>query len=133
MPSISRVCAVVLRQRDGLEVLAFRHPKAGLQLIKGRPDAGETPPQTAKRELFEESGVQATATNDIGLAMVAPGQIWAFVDCATAPLPENWVHHCADDDGLMFEFFWHPLNAEPGADWHATFRQALGFLRDRKQ
>jgi len=52
-----KVCPVVHQQVDGvLEVLAFRHPSAGNQFVKGTIEDGEPPPTAALRELREESG-----------------------------------------------------------------------------
>ncbi|MGK9264493.1 NUDIX domain-containing protein [Sinorhizobium meliloti] len=43
--------------KHGLEVLAFRHPSAGNQFVKGTIQQGEQPRDAAKRELLEESGL----------------------------------------------------------------------------
>ncbi|PJX25247.1 hypothetical protein CAP48_04060 [Advenella sp. S44] len=45
---MENACSVVVRtSEDGLEVLAFRHPSAGKQFVKGTIEEGETP-QEAK-------------------------------------------------------------------------------------
>ncbi len=35
----------------------FRHPLAGIQLVKGTVEPSENPADAARRELFEESGL----------------------------------------------------------------------------
>ena len=40
---VDKVVPVVIRRRDKLEVLAFRHPQVGTQLVKGSLEAGEEP------------------------------------------------------------------------------------------
>ena len=35
----------------------FRHPLAGIQLVKGTVEPSESPEDAARRELFEESGL----------------------------------------------------------------------------
>ena len=37
--AVDKACPVVLRHTTELEVLAFRHPLAGLQLVKGTVEA----------------------------------------------------------------------------------------------
>lgn len=56
--TVDKACAVVLRDRGVLEILAFEHPLAGLQLVKGSVEAGESTCATAVRELMEEAGIQ---------------------------------------------------------------------------
>lgn len=64
--TVDKACAVVLRDRGVLEILAFEHPLAGLQLVKGSVEAGESTCATAVRELMEEAGIQATAKRNLG-------------------------------------------------------------------
>ncbi len=132
MPA-NKACPVVLRQRAGLEILAFEHPLAGLQLVKGSIEAGEASAVAAVRELAEEAGVQGVAIGPLGLWHAGfGGQVWAFHECRVAhALPERWSHRCADDGGHEFSFFWHPLADKPSEHWHPLFQQALAFLRER--
>ncbi|AJO79802.1 NUDIX domain-containing protein [Pseudomonas sp. MRSN 12121] len=129
--SVDKACPVVLRRREILEILAFEHPLAGLQLVKGSVEPGEPTDVAAARELFEEAGIQGTAVRALGTWRApATGHLWAFHECHVAqPLPETWVHHAEDDGGHEFRFFWHPLMSEPGAAWHQLFKDALGFIR----
>ena len=58
----NKVCPVVLKNAGGIWlILAFRHPIAGCQLVKGTIEAGESAAAAALRELFEESGVTSAA------------------------------------------------------------------------
>lgn len=56
-----KACPVVLRSRETLEILAFEHPLAGLQLVKGSVEPGESTDMAAVRELMEEAGIQSEA------------------------------------------------------------------------
>ncbi|WP_374834663.1 NUDIX domain-containing protein [Paenochrobactrum pullorum] len=54
---IEKACPVVFRtSRHGLEVLAFIHPLAGKQFVKGTVEDAETARYAAEQELREESG-----------------------------------------------------------------------------
>lgn len=130
----NKVCPVVLRGTgSALEVLAFKHPLAGHQLVKGTVEAGETLAAAALRELAEESGIgAATVAQHMGTWRSGfERQIRAFIRCQPRQiLPDTWQHHAPDDGGHTFSFFWHPLNEEPEPDrWHALFREALSFIQ----
>lgn len=129
---VQKLCPVVLRPGShGLEVLVFRHPLAGVQLVKGTREAGESVDAGALRELGEESGIaQATVVRDLGSSLsIAPDQLWHFLLVETGPRPAHWVHAAADDGGHLFAFFWWRLADEPGPDWHESFRRALHHIR----
>ena len=123
-----KVCPIVLRLRGGVEVLAFRHPRAGLQIVKGTVEPGEAIEAAALRELAEESGV--TGARIAGRFGVHPinGDEWHLVRVQVSDLPESWVHHCADDGGHDFAFFWHRLADGTGDAWHPVFREALSHV-----
>jgi 8-oxo-dGTP pyrophosphatase MutT (NUDIX family) len=54
---MKKVVPVILRHpTQSLEILAFRHPLAGSQLVKGTIEQGEKYDEAAIRELFEETG-----------------------------------------------------------------------------
>lgn len=125
-----KVCPVVLRQRgDHLDILAFEHPLAGCQLVKGTIEPREPVGVAALRELAEESGITtAVVTHDLGLwPSNHQGQLWAFVRChVDGDLPDTWTHQAPDDGGHTFRFFWHPLDAAAHPDrWHPLFIDAL--------
>ncbi|WHP05623.1 MULTISPECIES: NUDIX hydrolase [Acinetobacter] len=126
------VPVVVRNHGQGLEILAFRHPLAGTQLVKGTIEQDEQYEHAAIRELFEESGLVAKLKPKFmgNLSLQFNQQDWYFYLCDISHvLPETWVYHCQDDGGLAFEFFWYPLNQKPNADWHETFQEALAFIR----
>ena len=111
-PAIDKACPVVLRSPEGkCEILAFAHPSAGHQFIKGTVEASETPAAAALRELYEEAGITAhTITTMLGSSnTIQSGERWHFFVVQTDPLPDSWQHKCADDDGQLFGFFWHPV------------------------
>jgi 8-oxo-dGTP pyrophosphatase MutT (NUDIX family) len=129
----NKACPVVWRAcARGLEVLAFEHPLAGLQLVKGSIEPGETPQAAALRELEEESGIaQAVAVRHLGLWPSGhEAQVWSFHEVSVEPvLPRTWLHHTADDGGQVFRFFWQPLSELVSTQWHPVFAGALGFMR----
>ena len=86
---VDKVVPVVIRRRDKLEVLAFRHPQVGTQLVKGSLEAGEEPEDAALGELAEESGIEdAVVVRPLGqLAYTEIAQHWHFFLCrVTRPL-----------------------------------------------
>lgn len=126
----AKAVPVVLRQRGEVEVLAFRHPLAGNQLVKGTIEPDETAEAGALRELAEESGISnGRASGRFGSDTIG-GTVWHFVRVAVADLPDAWSFRTGDDGGHDFAFFWHPLSGAEGADWHPDFRRALAFIRD---
>ncbi|MCU1717092.1 NUDIX hydrolase [Pseudomonas sp. 5P_3.1_Bac2] len=126
-----KACPVVLRARETLEILAFEHPLAGVQLVKGSVELGESTELAAVRELLEEAGIQSTVRRDLGQWYSSvTGHTWAFHECHVAQdLPDTWVHFAKDDGGHEFRFFWHPLISEPSSSWHQVFKDALRFLQ----
>lgn len=128
-----KVCPVILRQRgDAWQILAFRHPLAGTQLIKGTLEPGERPDAGALRELAEESGIdQATVVTKIGeLVFHDAEQHWHIFLCEPRiPLADEWTFFTADGGGLDFGFFWHLLDKEPDASWHPVYARALAMIR----
>ena len=128
-----KACPVVLRETSAgrIEILAFRHPLAGTQLVKGTIEIAESVQRAAERELLEESGLVGTAIADLGtLQMSEPEEHeWHFVMCKVKQPAESWTHWTSDGGGLDFEFFWHPLDQEPDETWHPIFKRALNFIR----
>lgn len=130
---MNKVCPVVQRKRSSqTEILVFRHPLAGTQLIKGTVESGEASRKAAERELFEESG----------MVLMAGCRLFEWQQNRDAPvwhiylmqngdhLPDTWSHYCADDSGHLFSFYWHPLWKVPDASWHPIFVDALGAIRE---
>lgn len=114
-----------------VELLAFRHPLAGLQIVKGSIEPGEGIEAAAVRELVEEAGLVRAPMRRLGCwHNPISDQEWHFVLMASgATLPDRWQHHAPDDGGHRFDFFWQPLAAPLGEDWHPTFRAAIDWLR----
>jgi 8-oxo-dGTP pyrophosphatase MutT (NUDIX family) len=110
---IHKVCPVVLRSSEGVrEILVFRHPVAGVQLVKGSIESGETPQNAALRELAEESGITSVTSVlekgkwDCGFE----NQRWHFFLCQVGEkLKDSWTFYTNDGGGLNFKFFWHNL------------------------
>ena len=124
---------VVLRRRPGgTEVLVFEHPLAGIQLVKGTVEQGESVNDAAARELTEESGIQgATCARDLGTWEQCPsGQVWHFREMnVPGQLPDSWNHLTADDGGHVFAFKWHLVQEAPPPGCHPAFIAAFVFLR----
>lgn len=132
MRGAEKAWPVVLREgARGYEVLVFRHPLAGVQLVKGTIEPGEAFDAAARRELLEEAGLSGLVP--LGdLAPLCPGAadaVWHFSLFDGAGLPHRWTHRCADDGGHDFAFFWHRLADTPDADWHPVFVVALDHIR----
>ena len=126
-----KACAVVLSSEQHPRILLFHHPQAGVQLVKGSIERGETLDRAALRELAEESGISAaTIEDDLGCWNSGhQDQIWSFQLCrAVGALPEHWSHQTLDDFGHTFAFFWASLDDLPYEKCHPVFRRALVFL-----
>ncbi len=120
-----RKAVPLVTRHDRSEVLAFQHPLAGRQLVKGTIEAGEPARSAAIRELFEESGLRLEGFAFLAASQeIVRGQEWVFYHHESTGLPERWMHHCADDGGHDFRFFWHPLLAKPEG-WHPVFEKLL--------
>ncbi|USA47678.1 NUDIX domain-containing protein [Acinetobacter sp. C26M] len=132
---MKKVVPVILRQQNQvLEILAFQHPLAGSQLVKGTIELYEKYDEAAIRELSEESGVIAEPNPKFigNFTLKSNQQNWYFYLCELrTDLAETWIHHCQDGGGLDFKFFWYPLNQKPNESWHGSFQEALAFLRDK--
>ncbi len=129
---IPKVVPVVLRgDSAALEVLVFAHPQAGMQIVKGTVEPGESVNEAASRELFEESGITgAKCVRDLGTwEQCPPGQLWHFREMEVSQsLPESWAHFTTDGGGHTFRFSWHPLSGPAPCTCHPVFVAALEFL-----
>jgi len=134
MSKADKVCPVVFRDASMRQILAFEHPQAGVQLVKGGIEPGENVRAAALRELAEESGIaDAGIAEDLGTWESGHnGHVWSLQLC-TFPrrMPESWTHHCADDGGQNFRFFWHDVHVKPGRNWQEHYRRALDAIRER--
>ena len=131
--AVKKACPIVLRRTAGRrEVLAFVHPLAGKQLIKGTIERGESADAAALRELQEEAGIaQAVVRGDLGCWDAGfKRQTWSFYLCEVAtPLPDTWRHFASDDGGQIFTLFWQALEEAPLEGWHPVHARALAWLR----
>lgn len=135
MAVIEKVVPVIFRHvSQNIEILVFRHPIAGIQIVKGTVEANEKLEDAAIRELYEESGISSTNIHSY-LGLHSPsesGPNWhVFVCYTTEILKDNWTHFCNDDGGLKFQFFWHPLVQEPTDEWHQLFKELFEFIKSR--
>jgi 8-oxo-dGTP pyrophosphatase MutT (NUDIX family) len=130
----NKACPVVFRDSSYSRILVFKHPLAGIQLVKGTIEPGEEPAQAALRELCEESGIcRAKLERDLGIWDSGfENQVWSLHLCSPVDaLPETWVHHTTDGGGFDLEFYWHPIEQAPDQDWHRLFRLALMEILER--
>lgn len=126
---------ILFRQkRETREILAFRHPLAGIQIVKGTIEPGEEPKEAACRELSEEAGIKATSAKSLGTSDIVIGQTWHFflMTPVNEP-PSEFDHFCQDDGGHVFKFFWHDTSQPMLPPWGLAFRNAVEFaLRSLK-
>ncbi len=129
---IHKACPVVLA---GSDILAFRHPLAGLQLVKGTVEEGEAPWVAALRELAEESGIlDAKVRDQLGQSEgIQQGEVWHFWRVACHDLPSEWTFHTEDDGGHAFAFFWHPLHTTNRDGFAPRFQRALTYIADQME
>ena len=130
---MNRACPVVLRYKNNkLELLAFKHPKAGNQLVKGNIEKGEHLENACIRELEEESGIQARVVKQLGVwDSKFKNQIWGFcVMHYEDLLPDTWEFETNDDGGQIFSFFWQPLDSSLNDNWNEVYKRAFQYIKD---
>ena len=129
-----KVCPIVFRRGEaGTEVLAFRHPLAGHQFVKGTIEPGEPAHDAAIRELWEESGLRPTTPClDLGTCRIETADaMWHVFAWCAKDLPESWDHQTADGGGLCFSFLWQPIEKPFDASWHPVFHKVHAFFVPR--
>lgn len=127
-----KACAIVTRDIDErVQVLLFRHPTAGVQIVKGGRIGCETPIQTAKRELYEESGLEASSGAFL-FQQDQPeiGQTWAIIKCNVIETRDKWIWQTHDDFGHAFRFFWHDLSTGAPEEMDEIFSRVYAALPD---
>jgi 8-oxo-dGTP pyrophosphatase MutT (NUDIX family) len=113
--------AYITRQHQGqLQLLVVEHrdyPGAGVQVPAGTVDDGETPETTLFREVQEEAGLRPAQLRLVRKLAEHENQEWQTVRhvfhlAAADALPDAWTHIVqsgAEDDGMVFEFYWLDL------------------------
>jgi len=110
-------CVCLLRQ--------YRHAAGGWiwELPAGKLDPGESPATTARRELAEEAGVQASEWRPLGRVVSSPG---VFTEVVHLYLARGLAPATARPErGELFETHWLPLQ-------EAADRAASGEIEDAK-
>ena len=130
---MNRACPVVLRNNnDQLELLAFKHPQGGNQLVKGNIEKDESLENACVRELAEESGIRAEVVRHLGVWDAGyKGQVWGI--CLMhfeGTLPDSWDFETHDDDGHIFSFFWQPLDSPLNDNWNDMYTNAFRYIKD---
>ncbi len=130
---MNKACPVILRYNNNeLELLAFKHPNAGNQLVKGGIKKGEHLDNACIRELQEESGIQAQVVKQLGAWEANfKNQIWGFCLMHYEDvLPETWEFATKDDGGHIFSFFWQPLSSSLDDNWDAVTKRAFQYIKN---
>jgi len=130
---MNKACPVVLRQKNNkLELLAFKHPEEGIQLVKGNIKKGEPLESACIRELAEESGIQAQVVKQLGTwEPNFKNQVWGL--CLMhyeVTLPDTWEFQTQDDGGHVFSFFWQPLDSPLNDDWNDVYKSAFQYIKN---
>ena len=130
---VEKVCPVIIRKNNGLrQILAFRHPLAGFQIVKGTIEDGENSHAAALRELAEESGITSVSKCEFkGISdEITENQTWYFYHCTVnEDLKNAWDFFANEDGGINFSFFWFYINEELSNNWHPTFHRALDYIK----
>ncbi|HEX6221737.1 MAG TPA: NUDIX domain-containing protein [Acidimicrobiia bacterium] len=133
-----RAFACVVRSvGEAPELLVFQHPWEGVQIPKGRVDAGESPVDAACRELEEESGLWMRNPRHIGTIdrrFPHPDtgkeieETWhCFGFDSSGDLPNRWTHHAVEED-MDFVYFWLPIDGHLGSRIHSYFVEVTDLI-----
>ena len=134
MKTLKAVPVVLRHASQEVEILVFTHPLAGVQIVKGTVETGESVNEAAVRELAEESGIKnSQCARDLGTWEECPiGQVWHFREMSVEQeLPDVWSYFTQDGGGHLFAFAWHPLHGAPPSGCHPVFVEALHFISKR--
>ena len=136
---VEKVCPLVLRRKHaGYEILAFEHPQARFQLVKGTIEIGESIHEVCRRELKEESGLVGVVGEDLGSWQYSQeSPVWALcLMKVEGDIPEHWQYATNDGGGLLFDFFWQGVNTVLSKKFHpiyiAVIHSALKMMSTRK-
>lgn len=129
-----KVVPVIHRIRNGaIELLAFEHPLAGMQIVKGTLEDGESIEAGCVRELREESGLTGVADRSLGAMYNEVGQAeWNFYSMhCNCTIPDEFTFYTLDDGGHEFRFFWHLLKEPLSERWHPIFHKPILYIQNR--
>ena len=147
MKIVLKALAAVIRETNGqLELLAFQHPFAGVQIPKGTIEPNETVQAATIRELKEESGLEIGHTPQLigkwerivggGPNEDGPLEInlWHICILKTRERhPENWQHEAkgsSAEDGLIFNFFWLPIDHNLAEKLEPIFDPTIKLIKE---
>jgi 8-oxo-dGTP pyrophosphatase MutT (NUDIX family) len=120
--TVKKVLIYTLRKREQLEVLVFDHvkyPEVSPQLPAGTVEKDEDILEAAKRELFEESGVQTTQElKFIGNYLFYKELTNQYHDrhifvVNGDHISDGWIHTVTgkgEDEHLEFKYYWLPVS-----------------------
>ena len=129
---MNKSCPVVLRiKRNRLELLAFKRPTAGRQLVKGNLKKGESLENACVRELEEECGIRARAVKRLGVWEAnQKKQTWDLrLMHFEGSLTARWSYDTRDDGGQRFRFFWQPLDHHIDEGWDDVYANAFEHIK----
>jgi 8-oxo-dGTP pyrophosphatase MutT (NUDIX family) len=91
----------VRRSRRGCDLLAFRSldEPAGFEVPKGALERGETFEAAARRELFEESGLDAAVAFELGSTLWENEEQRFFLFWLPDDVPDRFCHPVTGGDG----------------------------------
>jgi 8-oxo-dGTP diphosphatase len=116
---ISRDRVVCYITRNRKEILVFKHetkyPDAGVQVVAGGMEAGESVERAALREVLEESGLALSNPIPLGNAVMHrlvdeigdDYQRWHFVWLEANDAPDAWQHTVSGGEGDRGLIFYH--------------------------
>ena len=129
---MTKAVPIVLKSvANQLYLLAFEHPLAGRQIVKGSVEPGESVVQACARELHEESGLQGRVIREAG-SFYDDLARWEWHFClmkVDENIPDRFTYHTDDGGGLDFAFFWHRLGDELDEEWHEIFHRPIEHIR----
>ena len=119
---VAKVVAFITRPRPaGADLLVFDHPRAGVQLPAGTLERGEAPVDGARREAWEETGLDR-----LGLVQALGGGSFHFA--SEVETPAEWWVKTPDGGGLCWRCRWAAL---PDVQLVAPQREWLDAVLDR--
>ncbi len=111
MPRQKSFSYIIRLNQAGPELLVFDSlEEPGLEVPKGSAQPGETPAQTAVREVEEESGLTGlTLIRELGVTLWQDEEQHFFLFRAGEPLPDRFEHVVTGQDGdrgTRYQYQW---------------------------